>query len=131
MDHDLNEIEQAREREHYSLDPRDQPFADDESWRDEPAPEQDDTSWLDSFDIATLNAARTVLTKLGEMHRLPEVDPNLSMWERDFKHRAIGHAQGLAEHAEETIFGLLNYAKHHLGIEVTDKQLFNRDDAEV
>ena len=62
MDEELDRIEQAREREHYSLDPRDQPFAedvdpDDESWRDEPEAEQDEDD-RDAVDARMREATR-------------------------------------------------------------------------
>jgi hypothetical protein len=115
----------------YSLDPRDQPFASDEELdaeRDEPEAEQD-VPTLDAFDIAAINAARSVLNKFKELR--PEVVPTEG-WERDYHMRSFGHAQGIAEQAESMLFDLLNYSKHHLGMEVTSEQMFNNsDDDEV
>ena len=117
MNDDLREIEDAREREHYSLDPRDQPFAEDEP--------EEERELLDDFDIAAINAVRTLLVELQE--RCQKLDASAREgWTRDWIMRAAGNTQGRAEVLEDNLFQLLNYAKHHLDVPMSDNQLHNK-----
>ena len=44
--------------------------------------------------------------------------------------RAAGNLEGRAEVIEHDLFQLLNFAKHHLEVPMTDEQLHNRHDEE-
>ena len=80
---------------------------------------------LDTFDIATVNAARAALTALVE--RCAKYYPEEEGRGRDSMLRAAGGLEARAEQAEDLLFQLVNFAKHHLHIEVSDEQLFNRE----
>lgn len=76
---------------------------------------------LSAFDIGAINAARASLEAFA--NRVTPKDIDLEGWQRDHWLRSFGHAQGVAEEAAQMLFSLLNYATHHLGLEISDDDL--------
>src|SRR5262245_45758606 len=82
---------------------------------------------LDDFDIAAINAARSVLTEIQERCQGYKPSPEAGKgWLRESLIRDAGNVWGQAEALEHGLFQLLNFSKHHLAISMTDDQLHNR-----
>jgi len=84
---------------------------------------------LTTEDIETLNAARKVLLqfqRLAEFNRRPKVDGWLEPDGFDY-----GKFHEAADGANTAIFNVLNIARSYCKVEITDDQIYMREEAEV